>query len=225
MSRALDGRLSRPIVVQSKLLSLPSEIRIQIYKEVFSGLDVLLLHHSSAVLSPCSTLVRICQVCHTFLAEARPVFLRAITVFTLADVSLQNKIRRLSNEDRLSIRRFVILITKEYSHNYSCLAAFLPNLEQLIVDLTPWCPGYLDIERAMKSKNTVVITDSDAEYDEDKRIGVNRLFATFEDWVKDLAIERASANSKDKFELIVRLDFVNEPDINAPTTTVVGGTV
>lgn len=115
-------------------------------------------------------------------------------------------------------------MTKEHSCDYSSLARYLLNLEQLTIDLTPWRPAYLDIERAMKSKDTVVITDSDAEYDEDKRIGVNRLFATFEDWVKDLAIERASAGSKDKFKLMLRLDFINELDDSAPTTTVVGDT-
>jgi hypothetical protein len=221
MAQAVDRRLSPPAMARSKLLTLPPEIRLQIYKEISCELEVLLFRCSRAAPAPCSTLVRICQVCHTFLVEARPVFLRTITVFTLADISLQNKIHRLSYGDCLLIRRLVVLVTKEYSHNYSDLATFLPNLEQLVVDLTPWRPAYLDIERAMKSKDTVVITDSDAEYDEDKRIGVNRLFATFEDWVKELAIERASACSKHKFKLIVRLDFVNEPDIDAPATVVV----
>jgi hypothetical protein len=224
MARAVDGHLPQPIVAQSKLLSLPAETRIQIYKDVFRGLEVLLRRPSYAAPLACLTLVRICQVCHTFLVEAKPVFLRAVTVGTIADVALQTKFLRLTNEDCRSIRRFVIFVTKEYSTNYSCLAAFLPNLEQLIVDLTPWRPKFLNIESAMKSKDTVVITDYDAEYDENKRIGVNRLFATFEEWVMDLAIERASADSKDKFKLIVRLDFVNEP-IDAPTTVVVGGAV
>lgn len=222
MARAVDRHLSQPIVAQSKLLSLPAETRIQIYKDVFCGLEVLLRRSSYAVPS---TLVRICQVCHTFLVEAKPVFLRAVTVVTFADASPSTKIRRLSKVDCRSIRRFVILVTKEYSTNYSCLAAFLPNLEQLIVDLTPWRPCFLDIERAMKSKDTVVITDYDAAYDESKRIGVNMLFATFEEWVMDLAIERASAHSEDKFKLIVRLDFINKPANDAPTTVVVGGAV
>ena len=225
MAQVVDHRLSLPFIAQPKLLSLPPEIRFQIYKETSCDLEVLLFRCSRAAPALCSTLVRICQVCHTFLVEARPIFLRTVTVFTLADISLQNKIHRLSNWDCLLIRRLVVLVTKEYSHNYSDLATFLPNLEQLVVDLTPWHPGYLDIERAMKSKDTIVITDSNAEYDEDKRIGVNRLFTTFEDWVKDLTIERASACSKYKFKFIMRLDFINEPDIDGPPTVVVRSAV
>lgn len=225
MAQAVDRHLSQPIVAQSKLLSLPAETRIQIYKDVFRGLEVLLRHPWCVLPSARSTLVRICQVCHTFLVEAKPVFLRAVNVVTIANVALQTKFLRLTDEDCRSIRRFVILVTKEDSTNYSCLAAFLPNLEQLIVDLTPWRPCFLDIEKAMKSKDTVVITDYDADYDENKRIGVNMLFATFEEWVMDLAIECASAHSEDKFKLIVRLDFINKPANDAPTTVVVGGAV
>jgi hypothetical protein len=223
MALAAKGQFSQPIVTNSRLLSVPSEIRIQIYLEVFCGLEAELFYSSSAERPAYSTLVNICQVCHTFLAEARPIFLRTVTITTRADLSPFKKILRLSFEDCRSIRNLVIFVTEEHSRDYSSLTRYLLNLEQLTIDLTPWCPAYLDIERAMKSKDTVVITDSDAEYDEDKRIGVNRLFATFEDWVKDFTIERASANSKDKFKLILRLDFINEPDNDAPATTVVGG--
>jgi hypothetical protein len=224
MAPAAEGHLAQPIVTQSKLLSLPSEIKMQIYKEVFRGLQVQLFQHSSAASLVSSTLVNTCQVCHTFRVEARPIFLRTVTVVLLAEVPPQNKIRRLSKEDCLSIRNLVILVTRQHSHDYSRIIEFLPNIEQLTIDLTPWCPGYLDIERAIKSKDTVVITHSDAEYDEDTRIGVNRLFATFEDWVKLFAIDRASVNSTSEFKLLVRLDFLNEPDDDAPTTIVVGCT-
>lgn len=222
MTPAAEDRPSQPIVNQSRLLGLPSETRIQIYKEVFHGLEVELFTFAAAAPRACSTLVRLCQVCRTFLVESRPIFLSTVTFVTPANVSPLDKFARVCVEDRQSLRKLVILVTKEHSRDYSSVVDFLPNMERLTIDLTPWCPGYLDVERAMKSKDTVVITDSDAEYDEDKRIGVNRLFATFEDWVKDLVLERASADSKRKFEFVVRLDFVNEPDIDGPTTIVVG---
>jgi hypothetical protein len=228
MDLAAEGHLSQPIVTKSRLLSLPSEIKIQIYQELFHGLEVQLFDLSSTAPTTCSTLSTICTVCRTFLVEAKPIFLRTVNVTTLADSLESTKLNRLSVDDFWAIRNLLIIVTKEHSRDYSGLPHFLPNIEQLTIDLTPWCPAYLDIEEAMKSKDTIVITDSDAEYDEDKRIGVNRLFATFEDWVRDLAIDRASVNSTSKFKLLVRLDFVNKPDDgddDAQTTIVVGAQV
>ena len=218
MAPTFRGHRSLRILTKSKLLSMPSEIRNYIYREIFRGLEVQLLHQST---NAYSTLVNICKVSRTFLLEARPIFLRTVTISTFADVSPQTKLAPLFVEDRRSFRTIVVAVTKAHCYDYTSLINFLPNLEQLTIDLTPWCPAYLNIERAMKSKDTVVITGSDAEYDMDKRIGVDRLFATFEDWVRDLAIERAAVNTANTFKLLVRLNFENSPDDDEEATIVV----
>ena len=220
MALTFRGYRSLRILTKSRLLSMPSEIRNYIYREIFRGLEVQLLHQSTNVYS---TLVNICRVSRTFLLEARPIFLHTVPVITFADVSPQIKLAPLSLEDRRSIRTMVVAVTKDHSYDYTSLIDFLPNLEQLNIDLTPWCSAFLNIERAMKSKDTVVITGSDAEYDMDKRIGVDRLFATFEDWVRDLAIEHAAGNTANTFRLMVRLDFENSPDDDEEATIVVRG--
>lgn len=217
MEPAAEGRLPQPFVKTSRLLSVPSELRIQIYREIFRGLEARLIHPYDS--RAYSTLVAISRVCRTFLVEARPLFLRTVTFFVYADVFLSARLARLSLDDYLLIRKVTVFVSRFPSSRCSLLPHILPNLEQLNIDLAPCYSEYLDIENAMKSKDTVVITDTIAEYDLERIIWVT----TCEDWVGDLAIEHVSGDSLHKFKLLIRLDFINTLHDGCLETTVVGG--
>lgn len=196
---------------------MPSELRIQIYREIFRGLEARLVdrYNSRAY----STLVAISGVCRTFLVEARPLFLRTVTFFVYPDAFLFAELARLSLDDYLLIRKVTAFVSGYYSYRCSLLPHILPNIEQLNIDLAPCYSAYLDVERAMKSKHTVIIADSAAGYDFDRLIWVT----TCEDWVRDLAIEHASGDSLHKFKLLIRLDLINTRYHGGLETRVVGG--
>ena len=73
----------------------------------------------------------------------------------------------------------------------------------------------------MKSTDVMIITDSNDDFEPEWCIGISKLFARFEDWVRDLVMERALVKSKKKFKLLVRLKFENT--IDDKTTIAVRG--